>query len=319
MPKNKITEEGVHISKLLLPKNDIVFQTLFTRGKESITKSLIENILKIKINKLDLDKSKDLLNYNTKDKNGRLDLRAIIDDNIECNIEVQLATHKRMLERFLYYWAKIYTANLKSGEEYKKLRKTISIIIVNENIEQFREIKKASTKWRITEEKYKNIILTDHFQLVIIELSKAIKEYKENKEDGMLQWMMFLDNPEDVEVKKIMESNEEIKEAKNELDRISQDETLRRMLLKEKLARMDMKQMKKEAIEEGFEEGKREGKREGIKEGIKEGKIEGQKEGEKKEKIETAKRMLEKSMPIETIIEITQLTEKEINEIINNK
>ena len=116
-----------------------------------------------------------------------------------------------------------------------------------------------------------------------------------------------------------MESNEEIKEAKNELDRISQDETLRRMLLKEKLARMDMKQMKKEAIEEGFEEGKREGKREGIKEGIKEGKIEGQKEGEKKEKIETAKRMLEKSMPIETIIEITQLTEKEINEIINNK
>ena len=319
MAKNEITEEGVNISDLLLPKNDIVFQTLFTRGKESITKSLIENILKIKISKLDLDKNKDLLNDNTKDKNGRLDLRAVIDDNIECNIEVQLSTHKKMLERFLYYWAKIYTASLKLGEEYEKLRKTISIIIVNENIEQFREIKKASTKWRITEEKYKNIILTDHFQLVIIELSKAIKEYKENKEDGMLQWMMFLDNPEDVEVKKIMESNEEIKEAKNELDRISQDETLRRMLLKEKLARMDMKQMKKEAIEEGFEEGKREGKREGIKEGIKEGKIEGQKEGEKKEKIETAKRMLEKSMPIETIIEITQLTEKEINEIINNK
>lgn len=319
MAENEITEEGVNISDLLLPKNDIVFQTLFTRGKESITKSLIENILKIKISKLDLDKNKDLLNDNTKDKNGRLDLRAVIDDNIECNIEVQLSTHKKMLERFLYYWAKIYTASLKLGEEYEKLRKTISIIIVNENIEQFREIKKASTKWRITEEKYKNIILTDHFQLVIIELSKAIKEYKENKEDGMLQWMMFLDNPEDVEVKKIMESNEEIKEAKNELDRISQDETLRRMLLKEKLARMDMKQMKKEAIEEGFEEGKREGKREGIKEGIKEGKIEGQKEGEKKEKIETAKRMLEKSMPIETIIEITQLTEKEINEIINNK
>ena len=319
MAENEITEEGVNISDLLLPKNDIVFQTLFTRGKESITKSLIESILKIKISKLDLDKNKDLLNDNTKDKNGRLDLRAVIDDNIECNIEVQLSTHKKMLERFLYYWAKIYTANLERGEEYEKLRKTISIIIANENIEQFREIKKASTKWRITEEKYKNIILTDHFQLVIIELSKAIKEYKENKEDGMLQWMMFLDNPEDVEVKKIMESNEEIKEAKNELDRISQDETLRRMLLKEKLARMDMKQMKKEAIEEGFEEGMREGKREGIKEGIKEGKIEGQKEGEKKEKIETAKRMLEKSMPIETIIEITQLTEKEINEIINNK
>ena len=309
MAENEITEEGVNISDLLLPKNDIVFQTLFTRGKESITKSLIESILKIKISKLDLDKNKDLLNDNTKDKNGRLDLRAVIDDNIECNIEVQLSTHKKMLERFLYYWAKIYTANLERGEEYEKLRKTISIIIANENIEQFREIKKASTKWRITEEKYKNIILTDHFQLVIIELSKAIKEYKENKEDGMLQWMMFLDNPEDVEVKKIMESNEEIKEAKNELDRISQDETLRRMLLKEKLARMDMKQMKKEAIEEGFEEGRQEGRQEGIKKG--------KREGEKKEKIETAKRMLKENLPIDIIIKATELTKEEIENIRN--
>ena len=291
MPENKITEEGVHISKLLLPKNDIVFQTLFTRGKESITKSLIENILKIKINKLDLDKSKDLLNYNTKDKNGRLDLRAIIDDNIECNIEVQLATHKRMLERFLYYWAKIYTANLKSGEEYKKLRKTISIIIVNENIEQFREIKKASTNWRITEEKYKNIILTDYFQLTIIELPKAVKEYKENKQDGMLQWMMFLDNPEDVEVKKIMENNEEIKEAKNELDKISQDDILNRMLLKAELERMDRIQMEEDAREEGIEE------------------------GEKKKAIEIAKKLLKENMPIDKIMKITELTKEEIENI----
>ena len=306
MAKNKITEEGVNISDLLLPKNDIVFQTLFTRGKESITKSLIENILKIKINKLDLDKNKDLLNGNTKDKNGRLDLRAVIDDNVECNIEIQLSTHKKMLERFLYYWAKIYTANLERGEDYEKLRKTISIIIVNENIEQFREIKKACTKWRITEENYKNMILTDYFQVVIIELSKATEEYKNNKEDGMLQWMMFLDNPEDVEVKKIMENNKEIKEAKNELDKISQDEIMRRILLKEKLMRMDMKQMEKEAVEEGMKKG--------MEKGIEKGKI----EGEKKEKIETAKRMLEKNIPIETIIEVTQLTEKEINEIIKN-
>lgn len=134
------------------------------------------------------------------------------------------------------------------------------------------------------------MILTDYFQVVIIELSKATEEYKNNKEDGMLQWMMFLDNPEDVEVKKIMENNKEIKEAKNELDKISQDETMRRILLKEKLMRMDMKQMEKEAVEDAIE----------------------------KEKIETAKRMLDKNIPIETIIEVTKLTEKEINEIIKN-
>ena len=40
--------------------------------------------------------------------------------------------------------------------------------------------------------------------------------------------MMFLENPEDVEATKIMEENENIKEAKEELDRISQDDILRR-------------------------------------------------------------------------------------------
>ena len=96
--------KGKKRKELLLPKNDIVFQALFTRGRESITKALLEDILKIKINKLDLDKSKDLLNENTEDKNGRLDLRAIINENIECDIEVQLSAHEKLMERFLYYW-----------------------------------------------------------------------------------------------------------------------------------------------------------------------------------------------------------------------
>ena len=122
--------------KILQPKNDVVFQALFTRGKESITKALLEDILKIKIHKLDLDKSKDLLNDNKKDKNGRLDLRAVLNDNIECDIEIQLSTHDKVLERFLYYWSKMYSANLGIGEQYSKLRQSVSIIIVGDEIKQ---------------------------------------------------------------------------------------------------------------------------------------------------------------------------------------
>ncbi len=36
-----------------------------------------------------------------RDKNGRLDLRAVVNDNIECDIEVQLSIHEKMLPRFL--------------------------------------------------------------------------------------------------------------------------------------------------------------------------------------------------------------------------
>ena len=140
------------------------------------------------------------------------------------------------------------------------------------------------------------MILTDYFQLVIIELSKAKKEYEKNKENGMLQWMMFLDNPESMEVKEIMEKNEEIKEAKNELNRLSQDEILRRQLLKEKLLRMDMKQIEEDAREDGL--------------------LEGEKKGKKEEKI--AKRMLEKNIPIETIMEITELKEEDIKKLMES-
>ena len=292
-------ENQIGNNEILKPKNDVVFQTLFTRGKEKITKDLLEKILKIKIHKLELDKSKDLLNENKNDKNGRLDLRAVINDNIECDIEVQLTTHEKMLPRFLLYWAKMYSANLKVGEEYSKLRRTISIIIVDGELPEFKGIKKAQTNWQIREEEYKNIILTSYFEICIIELPKAIKEYKTNKENGALQWMMFLENPEDMEVTKIMEENENIKEAKEELDRISQDDILRRMAFKAELERMDHAQLMYEA--------KRDGKAEG--------RVEGKTEGAKEEKVQIAKNLLKLNVKIETIIEATGLTKEEIEKI----
>ncbi len=57
-----------------------------------------------------------------------------------------------MIPRFLLYWAKMYSANLKVGEEYSKLRRTISIIIVDGELPEFKGIKKAQTNWQIREE-----------------------------------------------------------------------------------------------------------------------------------------------------------------------
>ena len=65
----------------------------------------------------------------------------------------------------------------------------------------------------------------------------------------------------------------------------------------------------------GKEEGLKEGKEEGLKEGHKEGKEEGIKEGAKQNSCDIAKRMLEKGIDIETISELTGLTEKEISEL----
>ena len=296
MISKRVEQEELEQGAILQPKNDVVFQALFTRGKETITKAFLEDVLKIKIHRLDLDKSKDLLNDNKIDKNGRLDLRAIINDNVECDIEIQLVPHEKMLERFLYYWSKMYTANVQVGHKYSELRKTISIIIVDKEINELKDIKKAHTTWHIREDEYTENVLTPYLQFDIIELRKAIEEYKENKDDEVLQWMMFFENPEDAEVKRIMENNEDIKEAKEELDEISRNDILRRMALKAEIERMDQEQRMYEA--------RRDGRKEGKKEGIKEGKREAN--------LETAKKLLDEKIDIDIIIKATGLTKEEI-------
>ena len=62
------------------------------------------------------------------------------------------------------------------------------------------------------ETKYHKKILTDKIEVYIIEMPKIIREKKEKLGDALTQWMLFLDNPNSQEVKKIMEENKEIKE-----------------------------------------------------------------------------------------------------------
>ena len=286
---------------ILQPKNDVVFKALFSRGKPRITQAMLEAILKMKIDKLELDKSTDLLNESADDKNGRLDLRAIINGNTECDIEVQLASNNNIAERFVYYWAKMYTANLKIGDKYSELRKTISIIILDDDFKLTKNLENPQTTWKIRESEARHLVLTDYLEIIIIEIPKVVKAYHKTPDDAVLQWMLFLDNPEKEEVARIMEENKDIKEAKEELERISQDDILRRKALNRTLEIADRLQMK-----EDLEEAKKE---------LKEAKKEAQKEVEN-EKKKVIKNLHKLNIPIEQIAQAVELTEKEVEEIL---
>ena len=279
---------------ILQPKNDVVFKALFSREKPRITQAMLEAILKMKIDKLELDKSTDLLNENADDKNGRLDLRAIINGNTECDIEVQLTSNDNIAERFVYYWAKMYAANLKIGDTHSDLRKTISIIILDDDFKLTKNLGKPQTTWKIRESENTHLILTDYFEIIIIEIPKVLKAYHKNPNDEVLQWMLFLDNPEKEEVTRIMEENKDIKEAKEELDRISQDDILRRKALNRTLEIADRLQLKKEA-EEALEKGKKE------------------------KTNEIVKRMKDADLSIEQIAQIVKLKVDEVKAILNEK
>ena len=305
-------------TKVLSPKLDVVFQALFGEvGNEKITKGFLETILERKIEKIDLNKNPILRREFKDDKLGVLDILAELEGKENCNIELQLIDQKNIVERILYYWSRLYSRQIRQGEEYEKLEKTIVILITNFKISNLEELEYHST-WKIMETKAKKkIILTNKLEIDIIELPKIMG--KENNNDKLLDWLYFLENPECERVTKKMEENENLKEAVNRLNTLSEDEYLQRIAdLREKAIR-DEKAIYGREIEIGEEQGLKkgieQGIKEGIKKGIKEGKEQGIKEGRKREakkqKEETARKMLEMGMDIETIIKVTGLSKED--------
>ena len=199
-------------NKLLKPKIDVVFHTLFKEGNEGITKAIIEAITKEKIESIDLNKNRHIIGKHPEEKLGILDLKATLNNGTICNIEIQLADNKDTAERFLFYWSRIYSSQLIKGDDYAKLNKVIGIIIIDYNLEKTKEIEELSTKWKVKEVSTgKEIELTDVLELYIIEIPKAREMLRREPKNELAQWVMFLNDPNESEVSKIMEDNKEIK------------------------------------------------------------------------------------------------------------
>ena len=187
------------ISKLLDPKNDYVFKRIFGHtGNEEITKGLLQSIIPDKIDKIELDSNpiteKDLLD----DKVGILDIKAKLNDgNVNCDIEMQVVDQKDIEKRILFYWSKLYIQTLKVGEDYENLKRCIVILITDYDLEKLKEIPEYVTKWKIREEKYSKLVLTNDLELYIISLEKA-KNSTKNKKEELYNWLKFINNPKEV-------------------------------------------------------------------------------------------------------------------------
>ena len=146
-------------------------------------------------------------------------------------------------------------------------------------------------------------MLTDDIEFNIIELPKINKEPKGSEDEKLKEWLNFLENPESKEVQGYMKNNENMKEAREKLDKMSKDEKVRRMAELRQKALMD----EREAEYTGYSNGVEDGIKQGIKKGIKQGIEQGYRK--------IAKKMKDKGKDIREIIEITGLSEEEINKL----
>ena len=239
------------------------------------------------------------------DKVGIMDIKAVLNGNLECDVEMQVVNQHNIEKRVLFYWAKMYTKTLKEGHDYNSLRKSICVLIADFELDGLHEIKKYLSKWKIREEEYSKVVLTDVLEVVIIELPKYMKYAEKERRENLNLWLEFLKNPE-VKImanvndeKNIKETKQAIKKAQDKLEEISKDEHERYLAeLREKYI-MDQK-----AIQEyGYLKGVEEGIERGIEQGI------------EKEKNEIAKKLIKEGMNIDVISKITGLDKEKIKKL----
>lgn len=243
--------------RLLNPKVDFIFKKIF--GSEKHPNILIsflnavmkpaDKIVSVVINNTEI--TKDFL----EDKFSRLDVKATTNKGEVINIEIQIKNEYNMIKRSLYYWSKLYEEQLSEGDKYDKLSRTVCINILdfkyldNDRFHNGYRLKEIET----------NEELTDIEEIHFIEIPK-LKDLDDDANidtiDMLTAWIEFLKDPESNVVRKLEFSKEEIKEAKDELYRLSRDKKeLELYNLREK-SFFDKISALSNAEEKGREEGK---------------------------------------------------------------
>ena len=298
---------------LLDPKMDFVFKNIFGSEKHpNILISFLNATLKPKdlITAVEI-KNTDLNKGYIEDKFSRLDVKATTSNNEIINIEIKLKNEYNMIKRSLFYWSKLYSEQLNEGEDYSVLKRTICINILNF---KYLKTRKFHSGYRL-KEIYSNEELTDVAEIHFIEIPKL--EEGTDEKDMLVAWIEFLKNPESEKVRSLEMSIDEIREAKDELIRMSNDDTQRELYemraktLKDKISALN------EAERKGIKKGRQEGIKEGLQKGIQEGLQKGIQEGEKSKAIEIAKSLINIGLDKETISKSTGLDLNEIEKLMS--
>ena len=219
---------------------------------------------------------------------------------------MQIIDKKNSEKRILFYCSKLFIKSLKSGKDYNSLKKTISILIADYELDELKEVRKYITKWNIREEDCSKIILTDAMEIYIIEIEKFKKYQGTEMYKELDSWIKFIENPEVIDM-----SNKEIVMAKKVLDEISQDEHERYLAEMREKYILDQNATEAAGYDKGLKEGIKQGHEKGIEEGIKQGHEKGVEEGKK----EIAKKMLEEKLDIELIEKVTNISKEDLKKM----
>ena len=247
---------------LMKPKVDFAFKEIMRNDIARI--GFLSAILKI--NPKDIKETTilntDLSKVHEDDKQGILDVRILLNNSIEIDIEIQLAEFPRWADRSLFYVSKMYTDQIKKGQPYDVLKKCVCISILDFTL--FDDTNEFYSCFHILEDT-RHTLYTDKVEFHVVELSKLPKELKEDSNDILL-WAKFINAEQKEEFDMVAARNPYIQSAYEQLQIISQDDKKRMEYEAREKAIRDYNHLMTSAEKRGMEKG--------IEKGILEGKLE---------------------------------------------
>ncbi len=212
---------------IMSPKVDFVFKLIFGDEKnKEVLIAFLSAALRLpeeEFQGIELLNT-ELLSEFKEDKKGILDVRVKTKDNHQIDIEIQIFPTEFMAERTLFYWSKMYNSQIMPGDTYDKLKKCITINIVDfERI----PLDKVHTKFHILEDET-SFKLTDILEIHFLELPKLQRlEKSKDNNDPILEWLEFIDSKSKEDMEMLAQNNENIKTAYDILQRVSKSKEAR--------------------------------------------------------------------------------------------
>ncbi|UTC65328.1 PD-(D/E)XK nuclease family transposase [Treponema sp. OMZ 799] len=283
-------------------RNDYAFKRIFgTEENKDVLQDLLECILDIPteniagLELMDKEFHKDSIS----DKSGVLDVKLRLKNNTIIDIEIQNRWNSEFVRRTIFYWAKMYTENLKTGEVYTKLPKCITINIVGEGFDLNNLI---HSEYNVVE-KHLNDKLSDELEIHFLNLAK-IKEQDKNieqdeKKKKLYNWLKFIET-DDSEVRKMLAQESPVMAKANKTIEVMMQDPKEKWLYENRMK---------------YEHDKASWKYVGYQEGIEAGIQQGLDKGAYEAKLETAKLMKLKNLDLSLIKEISGLSIEEIEKL----
>ncbi|NCB92934.1 MAG: Rpn family recombination-promoting nuclease/putative transposase [Clostridia bacterium] len=277
--------------------NDYMFRAVLQKNIIAL-KYLIASLLAIPV---EMIQSVEILNTiilgeALDDKTCILDLHICLNNNKILNLEMQINNNNDWPERSLYYLSRAFS-NLKKGQSYADVMPSIHIGILNFAL--FPDASSFYSEYLMQNTKTHQIY-SDKFAIRVLDLTQIDTTEAKEECPELYYWAKLFVAKTWEEVHMLSEKSEGLQEAVLTLRELSEDEKIQ--LQCEARERYDHDRAS--AIRCGRLEGIREGKLEGLREGMLKGTRETQ--------LATAKKMLQKGMSLEDILDITGLSKADL-------